>query len=281
MYLKYVRREKTVDGRTITQKYYRLTESYRDSNGKTRQHMLLALGYLPDLPTFGQREMYLRCLNSLVLRGEYIICEDNSVSAKVSETYKELKSRGLVDKIITNDRDVAKAEKAREEHGRKCGYVTSENFFGQKITNARSVGMENVCMSILEKHGLERCLLEHGFSRKEARLAVVQVAARVVFPCSEYRTAKYLRDESSLCEMAGVDGSKITKDVLYGSAKRLYGIHRQIEDYLHDRVVNMFDIKEKIYLLDLSNSYFEGRYTTSVVFLGHALSCGHQEQRAM
>ena len=73
MYLKYVRREKHVGGKVLTQKYYRLTESYRDSNGKTRQHMLLALGYLPEIPTFEQRDMYMRCLNALVLRGEYII----------------------------------------------------------------------------------------------------------------------------------------------------------------------------------------------------------------
>ncbi len=49
MYLKYVRREKHVGDKVFTQKYYRLTESYRDSNGKTRQHMLLALGYLSEL----------------------------------------------------------------------------------------------------------------------------------------------------------------------------------------------------------------------------------------
>ena len=39
---------------------------------RSRQHMLLALGYLPELPTFEQRDMYMRCLNAL-LRGEYII----------------------------------------------------------------------------------------------------------------------------------------------------------------------------------------------------------------
>ena len=35
--------------------------------------MLLALGYLTELPTFEQRDMYMGCLNALVLRGEYII----------------------------------------------------------------------------------------------------------------------------------------------------------------------------------------------------------------
>ena len=211
MYLKYVRREKHVGGKVLTQKYYRLTESYRDSNGKTRQHMLLALGYLPELPTFEQRDMYMRCLNALVLRGEYIICDDKNVSSKVIDTYNELKSRGLINNIITNSRDVAKAEKAREEHERKCGYITTKSFFDQKLTNARPVGMENVCLSILRKLGLEKCLIDNGLSRDEARVALVQVAARVIFPCSEYRTAKYLRNESSLCEMVGVNSEKITK----------------------------------------------------------------------
>ena len=263
MYLKYVRREKHVGGKVFTQKYYRLTESYRDSNGKTRQHMLLALGYLPELPAFEQRDLYMRCLNALVLHDEYIICNDESVSSKVNETYNELKSRGLINNIISNSLDVAKAEKAREEQERKCGYITTKSFFGQKLTNARPVGMENVCLSILRKLGLEKCLIDNGLSREEARVALVQVAARVIFPCSEYRTAKYLRGESSLCEMAGVNSEKITKDVLYGSARKLYGIHKEIEDFLHDRVVTMFDIHEKIYLLDLSNTYFEGRYTLS------------------
>ncbi|MDD7706057.1 MAG: IS1634 family transposase [Bacteroidales bacterium] len=263
MYLKYVRRESHVGGKALTRKYYRLTESYRDSNGKARQHMLLALGYLPELPTFGQRDMYVGCLNSLVLHGEYTMCDDEAVSAKVQETYDELRSRGLIDKIVSNSRDVAKAEKAREEHERRCGYVTAEGFFGQKLTDARPVGMENVCLSILGRLGLEQCLMDNGLSREEARLALVQVAARVIFPCSEHRTAKYLRGESALCEMAGVNSGKITKDALYGSARRLYGMHREIEDFLHDRVVSMFDIHEKIYLLDLSNTYFEGRYTLS------------------
>ena len=86
MYLKYVRREMHVGGKVLTQKYYRLTESYRDSNGKTRQHMLLALGYLPELPTFEQRDMYMRCLNALVLRGEYNK-SNTEISLHHSQTY--------------------------------------------------------------------------------------------------------------------------------------------------------------------------------------------------
>lgn len=263
MFLKYVRRTFKSDGNPIERKYYRLTESYRDSNGKTRQHMILALGYLSELPTCKQRSLFVDCLNSMVLHNERMICTDEAVSKKVEETYEELQSRGLVTKIISNHNDVKKAEASRLEEERRHGYVTVNEFFGQKITGSRTVGMENVCLSILDKLGLEDCLIRNGLTPAEARLAKAQVAARVIFPCSEYRTASYLRNDSSLCEMSGVNAAKITKDKLYDSARRLYELHKPIEDWLHERVVSMFNLKEDIYLLDLSNTYFEGRYTLS------------------
>lgn len=262
MFLKYIRREKqTADG-VLVRKYYRLTESYRDKTGKTRQHMILALGYMDELPEEEQRYQFLDCLNDLVLRGAQRLCPDKDVERYTYKVYQELRSRGLIDSVITNHHDVEKAIRAKEEEYRRCGYVTMDEFFEQKLTQSRPVGAENVCLSILRKLELERCLLDHGFTKQQARLAIIQIAARAIFPCSEYRTAKYLMKESSLCEMQGFE-EPITKDMLYGSAKRLYDIRRDIENFLHDKVVSMFDIKEKIYLLDLSNSYFEGRYTNS------------------
>lgn len=262
MYLKYIRRtKKTADG-VRELKYYRLTESYRDKTGKTRQHMLLALGYMDELPTIDQKYLFIDCLNDLVLKGARHLCDDKAVEEYAGRVYHEMQKRGLIDSVITNHRDVTKAIKAKEEEDRRCGYVTMGEFFEQKLTKSRPVGAENVCLSILRKLDLEHCLLAQGFTKQQAQLAIIQIAARAIFPCSEYRTAKYLMKESSLCELQGFE-TPITKDLLYGSAKRLYGIRREIEDFLHDKVVSMFDIKEKIYLLDLSNTYFEGRYTES------------------
>lgn len=36
-----------------------------------------------------------------------------------------------------------------------------------------------------------------------------------------------------------------------------------MESYLHNRVCNLFGIEEKIYLFDLTNTYFEGRMEVS------------------
>ena len=63
----------------LVRKYYRLTESYRDKTGKTRQHMILALGYMDELPEEEQRYQFLDCLNDLVLRGAQRLCPDKDV----------------------------------------------------------------------------------------------------------------------------------------------------------------------------------------------------------
>ena len=38
-----------------------------------------------------------------------------------------------------------------------------------------------------------------------------------------------------------------------------------MEDYLHRRVSSLFNIEEKIYLFDLTNTYFEGRMSESEI----------------
>ena len=62
-----------------------------------------------------------------------------------------------------------------------------------------------------------------------------------------------------------MDPAGITKDTLYGSARRLYDVRRDLEDYLHNRVCSMFNMDEKIYLFDLTNTYFEGRMENSEI----------------
>ena len=63
--------------------------------------------------------------------------------------------------------------------------------------------------------------------------------------------------------MFKIERRKVTKDALYQSAQRLWEVHREMEDFLHERVRSMFNLEEKILLLDISNTYFEGRMEDS------------------
>jgi hypothetical protein len=55
--------------------YFRLCESYRDSSGKLRQRMIIALGYMENLPRRTDKQEFCRCLNDMVLRNQYPMCD--------------------------------------------------------------------------------------------------------------------------------------------------------------------------------------------------------------
>ena len=50
----------------------------------------------------------------------------------------------------------------------------------------------------------------------------------------------------------------ITKDKLYENALLLNSIKNELELHLSKRTNELFDIQDKIYLYDLTNTYFEG-----------------------
>ena len=142
-----------------------------------------------------------------------------------------------------------------------------------KVTNhePRVIGPEVICRSTANRLGLMEFLLSNGFDRQEAELAVMQIIARAIYPYSEYRTVKYLRDNTALAEMFHIPKERLTKDALYKSALRLWDVHRRMEDWLHERVTSMFHLEEKILLLDITNTYMEGRMADSgLCFFGRS-----------
>ena len=94
-------------------------------------------------------------------------------------------------------------------------------------------------------------------------LAMMQIVARSIYPYSELKTVRYLKENTALAELFKFSKVKITKDALYRSALRLWDVHRELEDWLHQRVCNMFQLEEKILLFDITNAYFEGRMENS------------------
>jgi transposase len=107
--------------------------------------------------------------------------------------------------------------------------------------------------------GIREFLNSKGWSREDVDLALMQVIARAIYPFSELKTVRYLQGNSALLEMFKMDKARVTKDALYESARRLWEVHKDMEDFLHDRVRSMFNLEEKILLMDISNTYMEGR----------------------
>ncbi len=125
-------------------------------------------------------------------------------------------------------------------------------------SNAREIGAENIAYQTWEKLHLTQLLLSHGFTQEQAMLAATQVVSRALYPASEFKTTRWIKENSAVCELSGYDIGKITKDKLYESALHLYKVKDALEKHLSNRNNELFDLSDKIILYDLTNTYFEG-----------------------
>jgi hypothetical protein len=92
----------------------------------------------------------------------------------------------------------------------------------------------------------------------DVKLAQSHIIARAVYPASELETARWIKENSAICEVTGYDIGKINKDQLYRISKKLYAEKEALEQHLSVRTNELFDIEDKIILYDLTNTYFEG-----------------------
>jgi len=130
-------------------------------------------------------------------------------------------------------------------------------------SNAREIGAENIAYQTWEKLQLTPLLLSAGFTPEQAKLAATQVISRAVYPASEFKTVRWIKENSAVCELTDYDMDKVTKDRLYQSALHLYKAKDALEKHLSSRTNELFDLEDKIILYDLTNTYFEGEKRNS------------------
>ena len=258
MYIKVqTRTRRGTDGKKRSSVYPRLYESYRDSDGKVRQKYLLPLD-LDDLPSWKDRYAMCQLLNDMVANGPILNLELCSVTSKAMDIYSQLAEKGLL----------GDARKIEEKNRLEQSSTLVEQSL--KNVNPRNVGSEFICLEALKKLGLYGFLRSKGWSKDKANLALIQIASRAIYPFSENKTVSYLRENSALCEFFDMDPEMITKDRLYTSSMNLYSIHECLEDYLHQRVCDMFSLDDTVYLFDLTNSYMESTRLTDLRKFGRS-----------
>ena len=253
------------DGTIEKRDYYRLSENWPDAEGKVRKRTVVNLGELPGYTKAGRRELG-SLLEEMIQTGSCRMSEDASVYDDAVKFYAHW--RDLHPKASSAVAPEGSLERSLESLRRDIVTISLS-----RVTNhePRVIGPEVICRSTANRLGLMEFLLSNGFNRQEAELAVMQIVARAIYPHSEYRTAKYLRDNTALAEMFHIPKEKLTKDALYKSALRLWEVHRRMEDWLHGRVTSMFHLEEKILLLDITNTYMEGRMDSSkLCFFGRS-----------
>ena len=81
---------------------------------------------------------------------------------------------------------------------------------------------------------------------------------RSVYPASDRETAQWLQQNSGVGELYHLSPGKVTRYHLYEVSKRPYKQKTEIESYLRRRTGELFSLEDRIWIYDLTNTYFEG-----------------------
>jgi len=227
--------------------YYRLVESYRNADQRVCHRTILNIGFIDDA-TPEQLIKIQKLLTEKYECKQPLFAEeetDNVVKQKVEELWQRI--------VEAQKLDI----KAVKQH-KQLVYFDS-----LKHSNVREVGSEWICKNTWDKLKLTDCLFSHGFTAEQAALAATQVISRAVYPASELKTSRWIKENSAITELTEYNIEKITKDKLYQSALRLYHVKDGLEKHLSNRTNELFDLEDKIILYDLTNTYFEGEKRNS------------------
>ena len=260
MYISKAKKYKQLeDGSIVAYDYYRLTKKYRDGKGNPRSRSVLCLGTLEGF-TKAERNELADMLTVMIEQGQSVMSFNPALYEKAMELYVKYRESKWA---LEND-PVLREEAARKERERMKDMVTIRlDSLTQR--RARTIGPEAICRSMACVLGIREFLNSKGWSREDVDLALMQIIARAIYPFSELKTVRCLQGNSALLEMFKMDRARVTKDALYESARRLWEVHKDMENFLHDRVRSMFNLEEKILLMDISNAYMEGRMEGSML----------------
>ena len=252
MYFRFSLRHNPAKGKSDA--YYRLIESYRNETDRVCHRTLLNVGFLDDLVNIDQLNQIRRILCN---RREEALGKSRLFDIDINndQIVNDL-ADAFWNRLVSENRiDIGQKPK-KTPTSRQRNMVFEESI---RHPDVREIGSEWLCYQALEQLRLADYLSNIGFSEQETKLALTQIISRAVHPASELETARWIRENSAVCELTGYPLTKITKDKLYKSSLKLFSHKENIEQFLSVKTNQLFDIEDKIFLYDLTNTYFEGR----------------------
>ena len=133
---------------------------------------------------------------------------------------------------------------------------------GLDINDVKEYGAEHLCKQILDKLELGKFFSSLGISDHQRKRALISIAGKAIYSSSEYKTSQILKMNSELTALYNYN-KNITHKQLYAISDLLYEYKTQIDKYLYNRITDMFNIKDRLVIFDISNTYFETRKSQS------------------
>ena len=221
--------------------YYRLVESYRNEADRICHQTLLTIGFI----NFSVEKLNIiqRILNNKYKKKYSVFEESDKEAIEWADFYWEELIKG--GKLDISDSTFEKKKRS----------IDTDTMSHKDV---RELGSEWMCYQALEQLKIRELLVNKKWDEEQIQLALTQIISRAVYPFSEHRTTRWIKENSAICEITGYNIENITKDKLYKSALDLYEIKDSLELHLSSRTNELFDLEDKIILYDLTNTYFEG-----------------------
>ena len=251
MPLMYIRASTQHDKRLTTKKRsyttYRLVESYRNQDGKVRQHTLFNLGCHFDFPKTQWKLLADRIEE--IQRGQGSLFTVNSTLEQEAQR---------IAKCVTQQKGSITSKK-------KLPVQTEQTTDHQHVDlnsvdhgDIRKIGAEHVGYSAAKQLKLDEILSTVGLSNTHVDLALATIISRLVHPGSELNTHRYLREQSALDELLETNFTQLPLKNLYAISDILLKNKTKIEKALYQREKDLFTLEEVVTLYDITNTYFEG-----------------------
>jgi hypothetical protein len=222
---------------------YKLVEGYR-INRQVTHRIIVSFGRLDELETDEQKKLLGKRVEQLIING------GNTFTISQAEEPIEQLARYYFEEVKKKKRYDIKQDKGEWE---------TVNLSTLKNKDAREIGAEWLCKQAVNQLGIGDFLKERGWEEDQISLATTHIISRAVYPASELKTVSYIKENSAISEITGLNKEKLTKDKLYGISHKLFQIKDPLEQHLSRRTNELFDLEDKIILYDLTNTYFEGR----------------------
>ena len=233
--------------------YHLLVESYRTEKGP-RQRVLLDLGKLT-IP----KEKW----KFLANRVEEILCGQNSLLDHEPEI--ETLARHYANLLISKNlnKQIEKEDSLQPD-------FEEIDVNSVKTSNLRTIGGEYVANEMLERIGFTEILEKSKFNARQIGIAKLLIIGRMIYPSSEFATYKWAHRLSAIDELLALNINDISHNLLYRVSDLLINNQEAIEEYLSERERDLFSLKEKIILYDLTNTYFESSNTSALKKYGRS-----------
>jgi len=240
MFIREVKTNNKKNGSTyITHK---LVEAFRTKDDEVRQRIIMNLGTL-SIPREDWKK--LSCALESLLAGQESLFHDNSeineIAAKAIEHHNLIRKKTEVKTLRENEKQLVSID------------LNSLN-----TTADRSLGAELVANNEWNRLKFDDILKQCKYDNKEVSLIKAVVIGKLIAPSSDLAVLDWLKNRSSINEMLPVDLSNIGKDLIYEISDKLLANKDFIEEGLRKQEEILFQTTPKVFLYDLTNTYFEG-----------------------